>query len=202
MPELFGEPDFLPLERRARARRWTSTASGAASRARAAKTIIPAHAHAKVSCRLVADMDPVATFERVRDARRWRWRRPGVSVDVQLINDGHVDPDAIDHPATVAAADSLRGGLRRATPLPARGRLDPGGGLVRTILGLPVVLLGFTNPDDQAHAPNENMRLANYEGGLRTIVRYWAALRGPAPVARSQLDRRRDGAVGTDGVGR
>ena len=46
-----------------------------------------------------------------------------------------------------------------------------------TMLSLPVVLLGFTNPDDQAHAPNENMVLANYEGGIRTIVRYWAALR-------------------------
>ena len=45
-----------------------------------------------------------------------------------------------------------------------------------TILGLPVVLLGFTNPDDKAHSPNEQMVLANYEGGVRTIARYWKAL--------------------------
>jgi acetylornithine deacetylase/succinyl-diaminopimelate desuccinylase-like protein len=44
------------------------------------------------------------------------------------------------------------------------------------VLGLPVVLLGFTPPDDQAHAPNESMRLDNYEGGVRTIVRYWQRL--------------------------
>ena len=44
------------------------------------------------------------------------------------------------------------------------------------MLGLPVVLLGFTQPDDQAHAPNESMRLDNLEGGLRTIVRYWQRL--------------------------
>jgi len=44
------------------------------------------------------------------------------------------------------------------------------------MLGLPVVLLGFANPDCQAHAPNESMILANYEGGLRTVARYWAAL--------------------------
>ena len=34
-----------------------------------------------------------------------------------------------------------------------------------TILGLPVVLLGFTPPDDNAHAPNESMALPNYETG-------------------------------------
>ena len=45
-----------------------------------------------------------------------------------------------------------------------------------TLLNVPVVLFGFTNPDDQAHAPNEQMVLANYEGGLRSIARYWEAL--------------------------
>ena len=38
------------------------------------------------------------------------------------------------------------------------------------------MLLGFTQPDDQAHAPNESMRLDNLEGGLRTIIRYWQLL--------------------------
>ena len=38
------------------------------------------------------------------------------------------------------------------------------------------LLLGFTNHDDQAHAPNESLVLANYEGGARTIARYWEAL--------------------------
>ena len=44
------------------------------------------------------------------------------------------------------------------------------------VLGTPIVLVGFANPDDQAHAPNESLVLANYEGGTRTIARYWAAL--------------------------
>ena len=41
------------------------------------------------------------------------------------------------------------------------------------MLGLPVVMLGFTNPDDNAHAPNETMVLVNYETGLRTICALW-----------------------------
>ncbi len=44
------------------------------------------------------------------------------------------------------------------------------------VLGRPIVLLGFTNPDDQAHSPNESLLLANYEGGARTVARYWEAL--------------------------
>jgi hypothetical protein len=34
-----------------------------------------------------------------------------------------------------------------------------------------VVLLGFSNPDDNAHAPNESFVLANHEGAIRTIAR-------------------------------
>ena len=41
---------------------------------------------------------------------------------------------------------------------------------------LPVVLLGFTPPDDNAHAPNESMEIDNYERGIRCIARYWDAL--------------------------
>jgi acetylornithine deacetylase/succinyl-diaminopimelate desuccinylase-like protein len=44
------------------------------------------------------------------------------------------------------------------------------------ILGLPVVMLGFTPPDDNAHAPNESMDLDNYERGIRCIARYWDEL--------------------------
>jgi acetylornithine deacetylase/succinyl-diaminopimelate desuccinylase-like protein len=43
-------------------------------------------------------------------------------------------------------------------------------------LGLAVVLMGFTNPDDNAHAPNESMVLANYETGIRTICLLWDLL--------------------------
>ena len=37
-------------------------------------------------------------------------------------------------------------------------------------LGLPVVLLGFAQPHENAHAPDEWMDLANYEGAIRAIV--------------------------------
>ena len=45
-----------------------------------------------------------------------------------------------------------------------------------SILGLPLVLLGFTPPDDHAHAPNESMDLDNYETAIRTVIRTWDEL--------------------------
>ena len=54
---------------------------------------------------------------------------------------------------------------------------------LQTRLGLPIVMLGFTNPDDNAHAPNETMVLLNYETGLRTITRLWDDLGGMSPSA-------------------
>jgi acetylornithine deacetylase/succinyl-diaminopimelate desuccinylase-like protein len=38
------------------------------------------------------------------------------------------------------------------------------------------VLAGFTNPDDNAHAPNESMVLDNYERGIRAIAGLWDEL--------------------------
>ena len=43
-------------------------------------------------------------------------------------------------------------------------------------LGLPVVLLGFVQPGENAHAPNEWMDLANYEGAIRAIARLFDEL--------------------------
>jgi len=175
VPELFGEADFLALERRGARPTLDVNGIWGGFEGEGSKTIIPAHAHAKVSCRLVADMDPMRTFERVRDAVL-AVHVPGVRVDVQLLSHGMGTQTSIDHPATVAAAHSLREVFGEDPYYLYEGGSIPAAASFSTLLGLPVVLLGFTNPDDRAHAPNENMVLANYEGGIRTIVRYWAAL--------------------------
>ena len=43
-------------------------------------------------------------------------------------------------------------------------------------LGLPVVLLGFTQPASNAHAPNEWLPVDNFERGTRVIVRLFDEL--------------------------
>jgi acetylornithine deacetylase/succinyl-diaminopimelate desuccinylase-like protein len=177
VPALFGEPGFLPLERRGARPTLDVNGIWGGFQGEGSKTIIPAHAHAKVSCRLVPDMDPRRTFERVRDAVL-AVQVPGVTVEITLLNDGMWSLAGIDHPATQAAARCLEEVFGERPYYLREGGSIPAAASFATMLGAPVVLLGFTNPDDQAHAPNEQMVLANYEGGLRTIARYWEALAG------------------------
>jgi acetylornithine deacetylase/succinyl-diaminopimelate desuccinylase-like protein len=175
VPALFGEPDFLYVERMGARPTLDINGLWGGFEDEGSKTIIPAHAHAKVSCRLVADMDPVRTFERVRD-RVAELAPAGVRVDVRLLNHGMWSLTAIDHPATKAAAESLREVFGQEPLYERGGGSIPAAATFSKELDVPVVLLGFANPDGQAHAPNESMRLDNYEGGLRTIVRYWQRL--------------------------
>jgi acetylornithine deacetylase/succinyl-diaminopimelate desuccinylase-like protein len=177
VPELFGEPGYLYMERQGARPTLDVNGIWGGFEGEGSKTIIPAHAHAKISTRLVPDMDPMRTFERVRQ-RVLDVAPPGVRVGVQLINSGMWSLTGIDHPAAEAAAVCLEQVFGRRPLYERGGGSIPAAASFASMLGLPVVMLGFANPDSNAHAPNESMVLANYEGGARTLVRYWEALAG------------------------
>jgi acetylornithine deacetylase/succinyl-diaminopimelate desuccinylase-like protein len=172
---LFGDPQFAPLERRGARPTLDVNGMWAGFQGAGSKTIIPAHAHAKVSCRMVADMDVDSTFNRLRDYVM-SIAPPGVDVTVTRLNDGRWLLTPIDHPATKAAAACLEEVFGEPPFYLHEGGSIPAGASFASVLGVPVVFVGFTQPDDQAHAPNESMRLDNLEGGLRTLVRYWQRL--------------------------
>ncbi len=78
-----------------------------------------------------------------------RSRRPGVTVRTTLIHGGEPSLTPIDHPATLAAARSIRAVfgvdpvyMREGGSIPVTAAFDH-------TLGLPVVLLGFMQPDLQ-----------------------------------------------------
>lgn len=175
VPSLFGEPGYGPLLRRGARPTLDVCGLWGGFTGEGSKTIIPAHAHAKVSCRLVGGMDPQRTFERVRDAVL-AVDVPGVEVSVTLIDQMEAASVDVEHPAVRAAARCIDEVFGAEPYLIAEGgSIGAAASFVR-VLGTPIVLVGFANPDDQAHAPNESLVLANYEGGTRTIARYWAAL--------------------------
>ena len=172
---VFGAPGFSVLERRGARPTLDVNGIWGGFQGEGSKTIIPAHAHAKVSCRLVADMDVDTTFNRLRDFVL-SVAPPGVDVSVTKLNDGRWALTPIDHPATQAAAECIEEVFGEKPFYLREGGSIPAGATFASVLGLPVVLLGFIQPDDQAHAPNESMRLDNLKGGLRTIIRYWQRL--------------------------
>ena len=139
------------------------------------KTIIPAHAHAKVSCRLVAAQDPDRIFEAFK-AYVEEIAPPGVTTTVRLLGGGLPILTPMDHPATQAAARALEATFGQAPVYIREGGSIPVCASFNSILGHAVVLLGFVQPDSHAHAPNEWMDLGNYETSIRTIARTWDEL--------------------------
>ncbi len=173
--QLFGEPGFSPLERKGVRPTLDICGMWSGFTGEGGKTIIPASAHAKVSCRLSAGMDPDRTFERVRDAIL-AVKVPGVTVNVTPMDGMRPVQVSPDHPAASAAAACLEEVFGERPYLLYEGGSIGAAASFEKVLDAPIVLLGFTNPDDQAHSPNESFVLANYEGGARTVARYWSAL--------------------------
>jgi acetylornithine deacetylase/succinyl-diaminopimelate desuccinylase-like protein len=139
------------------------------------KTIIPAHAHAKVSMRLVANQDGAKLFPLFRD-HVLAVAPPGVRVEVRLLGTGRPSTTPVDHPAVLAAASAIEATFGRAPVFKRSGGSIPVAELFERQLGLTVVLMGFANADNNAHAPNESMVLANYETGIRSVCLLWDML--------------------------
>ena len=175
LPALVGEVGYSTLERRGARPTLDVNGLWGGFQGAGGKTIIPAHAHAKVSCRLVAAQDPDRIFEAFR-AYVEEIAPPGVTTTVQYLGGGHPSLTPADHPATQAAARALEATFGQAPVYIREGGSIPVCSSFSSILGLPVVLLGFSPPDEHAHAPNEWMDLRNYETSIRTIARMWAEL--------------------------
>ncbi len=174
---LVGEAGWTALERKTSRPTLDVNGMWSGFQGEGAKTIIPAHAHAKVSTRLVANQDPRRVFEALRDFVA-QIAPPGVTVTTTFIHGGEPSLTPIDHPATMAAARSLRA-VYGADPVYVReGGSIPVTSAFVHMLGLPVVLLGFFQPACNAHAPNEWLQVDNFERGTRVIVRLWDELAG------------------------
>ncbi len=175
LPALVGEAGYSTLERRGGRPTLDVNGIWGGFQGDGGKTIIPAHAHAKISCRLVTAQDPGTIFELLR-AFILEVAPPGCTVQVQSLGGGRPSLTPIEHPATQAAARALEATFGVAPVYIREGGSIPVCASFESILGLPVVLLGFTPPDDNAHAPNESMSLPNHETGIRTVAAYWDEL--------------------------
>jgi len=172
VPALYGEPGYTTLQRIGARPTLDVCGIWGGFEGEGPKTIIPAHAHAKISCRLVANQDPEKVFGLVAGYID-QVARKSVRYSIQRLGDGKPSLTPIDGPVTQAAARALMASFG-AEPLFTRdGGSVPVCASFESILGLSTLLLGFAPPDGHFHAPNEWMSMANYETGIRAIVRFW-----------------------------
>ncbi|HEY8346954.1 MAG TPA: dipeptidase [Symbiobacteriaceae bacterium] len=171
-----GEPGYTALERMwARPTLEINSIYGG-FQGEGTKTVIPARAGAKITCRLVPDQDP----ERVLDAieRHLKNRCPaGVKVRVKR-EEGNsracITP--VDHPAIRAALAALEEAYGTEAKFIRSGGSIPVVEIFSRVLGLPSVLMGFALDSENFHAPNEHFHLENFDRGLRTLYAYWHKL--------------------------
>ena len=169
---LAGEPE-IPLFERIWARptleihgiRGGFTAEGA-------KTVIPARAVVKISLRLVPDQQPDEVVKQVETAVAAAAPR-GITAKFKLLS--AAPPSMVDpgHPLIQECAEAMRKVFGPETVYVRCGGSIPIVGLFQEALGIPSVLAGFGLPDDNIHAPNEKMSIANIERGIEAMIEYF-----------------------------
>ena len=141
------------------------------------KGVIPHHALAKLSFRLVPDQEP-ADIERL--VRRFIARVAPPTVRVTLRTHIRSRPALIDrtHPAMQAAVTAYRRVFGRAPLWVRSGGSIPMVSEFKRVLGIPTVLMGFASPGDSLHGPNERFSLKNFQRGILTSIGFLEELGG------------------------
>jgi acetylornithine deacetylase/succinyl-diaminopimelate desuccinylase-like protein len=138
------------------------------------KTVIPSKASAKISFRLVANMDP----DKIRAAFRAHVRAR-VPADCSVSFTEHGGSPAIAVPTTGKYLQQARTALAdewgREAALRGSGGSIPVAGDFKRILGLDTLLIGYALADDRIHSPNEKYNLKSYQKGIRSWIRVLAA---------------------------
>jgi acetylornithine deacetylase/succinyl-diaminopimelate desuccinylase-like protein len=145
-----------------------------------AKTVLPARAMAKVSCRLVPKQSP----GKIQDLMKRHVAKvapKGVRVQVEHLHGGRPWRAKLQGPIYDAARTALHAAFGTEPVLTGEGGSIPVVSDFESILRAPVLLIGFGLPGENAHAPDEWMSVENFQKGVRaaaTLLDEYARLAG------------------------
>ena len=139
------------------------------------KTIVPATATAKITCRLVPGQDPHTIRDSLRnylealcpDGLRFEFHSfHGCSAFV-------LDPNSA---WIMAARQAIEAALGRPAVLIREGGSIPVVMSFKQILGIDTLLLGWGRNSDNLHSPNEHIHIVDLENGMLASAHLWSAL--------------------------
>jgi acetylornithine deacetylase/succinyl-diaminopimelate desuccinylase-like protein len=163
--DLFGEPGYTTLERAGVRPTLDVNGIWGGFQGEGIKTIIPSRAHAKLTCRLVADQDPERIM-RLIEAHIGKHTPPGVQVKVTRHSSGvKAYRMPADHPGNQAASQVLEEVYGKVPYYTRRGGTLPVSPLFLEQLGAYTVSMAFSLPDENTHAPDEFFRLSSFARG-------------------------------------
>ena len=136
-----------------------------------AKTVLPARASAKISCRLVPDQTPGDITDKLR--AHFEAHVPDtMTLTFTDLHGGHgviVDTSA---PAMQAAKTALQAVFGVEPLFTREGGSIPVVADFKTVLGLDSVLMGFGLDSDSIHSPNEKFGLDRFHQGIEASIRF------------------------------
>lgn len=136
------------------------------------KTVLPAYAMAKISCRLVPDQDPKEVHQQMLQylqenaPETIHWELDAMQGGPASLTDPH-------HPATEALAKALEDVWGKRPLYKREGGSIPVVADMQKILGIDSVLTGFGLPDDNLHAPNEKLHLPTWYKGIDALIHFF-----------------------------
>jgi acetylornithine deacetylase/succinyl-diaminopimelate desuccinylase-like protein len=143
--------------------------------AEGSKTVIASKAYAKLSCRLVPNQKPERIAKLVEKHIR-KLLPKSVSCKFEVMSMGKPWVAPYTHPIIQLAKNSLEKGFGRKAYFIREGGSIPIVTTFSEVFKIPCVLLGFGLPDENAHAPDENLSLENYYGGIRSVAMFYDQL--------------------------
>jgi acetylornithine deacetylase/succinyl-diaminopimelate desuccinylase-like protein len=170
--ELWGEPDYLPVERVGA--RPTLEVNGFLSgyTGEGSKTVLPAKAMAKLSCRLVPDQDPHEVHKKLLQymeenaPKSIRW-------EAKLLNAAQTAITDRDMPAMKAMSEAMKSVWGIEPFFKREGGSIPIVAFLQDNIGAESILCGSGLPEDNVHAPNERLHLPTWNKSMDAIIHFF-----------------------------
>ncbi len=138
-----------------------------------AKTVLPALASAKLDFRLVPDQDPQDILAKLK---AHLVRHGFDDIEVRHLSGGHPARTPLDSPFVKVVEKAAREAYP-VEPLlvPTMAGTGPLHSFIKT-LGMPTADCGISYPDSRIHAPDENIRIADFVSGTKHMAAVLAGM--------------------------
>jgi acetylornithine deacetylase/succinyl-diaminopimelate desuccinylase-like protein len=182
----YGEPGYTLYERSTIRPALTINGIAGGYRGTGPKAVIPDRATAKLDFRLVPNQNPELIE---RHFRRHVGRCTPATIRTFVRKQFSAKPAAIDrtHPAIYAACAAYQYGFGTKPVFQRSGGTLPVVAMLKDILKIDTILMGFALPDDAIHAPGEKFHLPNFYKGISTSIHFMTEMGRQSPFAKHPL---------------